>query len=195
MGKTIFVDDFLNYILNIKPLKKMKDGCITLVWDISDKNGYVYLATHDSMTGLYNRWFFETEFERFKNGREFPVSLIFLDIDKLKAINDKYGHTVGDTIIIKTAEILKKSIRKNDIAARVGGDEFVILVPETDDKVASRIIGKIQKELETHNKKSKRLIKVSMGYGVAGDKKEMELVLKEADQNMYKQKKKNIVHI
>lgn len=195
-GKTIIVDDFLDYSLNIKPLNKMRGGCIILTRDTSDKRGYVYLATHDSMTGLYNRNFFETEFERFKNGRDFPISIIYIDIDKLKVINDKYGHAIGDTAIIKTAEIIKGSIRKYDVAARVGGDEFVILVPEAENEVAVRIIGKIQKKLETHNIKSERPIKVSMGYGIAKNKREAELVLTEADQNMYKQKKKkHSIHI
>lgn len=189
-GKTILVEDSLYYQLNIKPLKKMEEGCVILAQDTSNKKGYVYLATHDSITGLYNRGFFETEFERFKNGRDFPISIIYLDINKLKIINDKYGHNIGDNIIIKTGEIIKDSVRKYDIAARVGGDEFVILVPKADVKITERIIDRIHKKIEIYNKKAKMPMKVSVGYGVAQSRKNMERKLTEADQKMYRQKKK-----
>ncbi|MBU0534847.1 MAG: GGDEF domain-containing protein [Patescibacteria group bacterium] len=190
-GKTTFIDDYLYYNLNIKPLNKMEQGCIILARDTSDKSGYAYRATHDSMTGLYNRGFLETEFERFKNGRDSPVSVIFLDIDKLKTINDTHGHVAGDKVIKNTGEIIKKSIRKSDVAARMGGDEFVILIPKADNKIALRIMDTINNKVLRQNKKSKIPLSVSMGYTTANDKNGMRFMLSTADRNMYKNKNNN----
>lgn len=188
-GRTVFHEESLYYQLCIKPIKKMGEGCVILAQDTSNKNGIMYMAMHDSMTGLYNRQFFEAEFERLKYSRDFPIALIYLDLDNLKQTNDLHGHETGDALIDNTAEIIQKSIRRYDVAARIGGDEFVILVPKADTEVVHKIIGRFNKNTDDFNKKAKIKIKVSVGTAIASNKRQMIVKLHEADQKMYMQKR------
>ena len=91
-----------------------------------------HLSTHDSLTGVNNRAYFENELRRLRLGRRYPVSLIVLDVDGLKAINDRHGHPVGDEILRQTAQILQRACRSDDVVARIGGDEFCILLMHAD---------------------------------------------------------------
>jgi diguanylate cyclase (GGDEF)-like protein len=96
-------------------------------------------ANRDPLTGLYNRRFLELSlsqeiYEAEQRGGE--VSIIFCDIDHFKKINDQYGHLVGDTVLQSIANILQSTIREDDIACRIGGDEFIVVLPRTDIHVA-----------------------------------------------------------
>jgi len=110
-------------------------------------------ATHDEKTGLYNNKFFETildmEIEKAKRGKQ-NLSLIMIDIDFFKKINDTYGHIKADEILLALAEVLKKSARKSDVVARFGGEEFFLLLPETNllqaKRFASRLKSAIKKD-------------------------------------------------
>ncbi len=110
------------------------------------------LASRDSLTGLYNRRFF---FEAVDNNvipgaiREGkPVSAFIIDIDKFKSINDTYGHDVGDLVIKRLADIISSSVRKGDIAARLGGEEFAVVLPETNIHSAIDVATRIKREAE-----------------------------------------------
>src|SRR5665647_1482673 len=92
----------------------------------------LYLSYHDQLTGLYNRRFYEEELVRLDTQRNLPLTLIMGDINGLKAVNDSLGHIVGDELIKKVAELIKKGCRADEIIARIGGDEFVVLLPKTD---------------------------------------------------------------
>ena len=85
------------------------------------ENKLQYFSTHDSLTKIYNRSFFEEELNRLEHSRQFPISIIMLDVDGLKIINDNQGHAVGDEILFRLAKILVKSFRSEDIVARIGG--------------------------------------------------------------------------
>ena len=148
-----------------------------------------YKSFHDSLTDLYNRRFFEEEMQRIDTERQLPLSIIMTDLNGLKIINDSYGHEKGDEILIKTAEILKEVFRKEDIIARQGGDEFAILLPETNNKQVNEIVKRIKNQVEIVNKKED--IPVSMAVGSATKEdvgQDIKEVLRKADDNMYQNK-------
>ncbi|MFW6281817.1 MAG: sensor domain-containing diguanylate cyclase, partial [bacterium] len=127
-----------------------------------------YLSYHDQLTGLYNRRYFENKIEEFnKRGKNHkPISIIIIDIDELKTINDSFGHKEGDKYIKMSSDIINKSTREDDIIARIGGDEFAILLPDTDEDTAERIIKRIQKNVKEKNedKQLKKDLSVSAGF-------------------------------
>ncbi len=148
-----------------------------------------YLSFHDQMTGLYNRRYFESEMERLDNSRLLPISIIMSDIDGLKKVNDQYGHAKGDEYIKVVAEEIKKAVRSEDILARVGGDEFAILLPKTAQGEVEKIEQRIQRNVEKLNDNYDYPISISTGFAVK-EKKDTELedVFKSADYLMYKMK-------
>ncbi len=145
---------------------------------------------HDTLTGLYNRAFFEKEMHRLQDGRYCPVGILICDIDGLKLVNDTFGHSKGDQIIKETAELLRDYFRKSDILARVGGDEFAVLLPKVTENDMKEICQRIKHRLEENMSKAPELpLTVSMGYAVSySTPVDMETLFKEADGNMYKEK-------
>jgi diguanylate cyclase (GGDEF)-like protein len=110
------------------------------------------LATVDGMTGLFNRRHFlslaEIEWSRYqRHGR--PMSLVLFDIDRFKSINDSFGHHAGDHVITQIADICQQQKRKSDIIARFGGEEFLILLPETTLAAAQRVAERLRRKVET----------------------------------------------
>ncbi len=102
-----------------------------------------YLSCHDSLTGLYNRHFLETEMQRLDTSRQLPIGMILIDINGLKLINDAYGYNEGDKLIKIAAAVLKETCRKEDIITRWGGDEFIVLLPQTPPETAKAISERI----------------------------------------------------
>ncbi len=145
-----------------------------------------YLSFHDPLTGVYNRRYFENEIERLNNSRKLPVSIIMADVDDLKKINDTYGHKIGDEHLVEAAEIINNIIRNEDIVARIGGDEFAIILPETDEKTAAKVCERISEEC----KKYKSNLDISLGFATKTKKeKDLEHTLTQADKHMYSAKK------
>jgi len=170
-------------------------GGFAIYTDITDRKRYEselqYLSLHDQLTGLYNRTYFEDELQRLENSREHPVTIISVDLDGLKLINDTVGHEQGDKLLIKCANILQKALRKSDILARVGGDEFVAILPRTDHRSGEEIASRIQTLVEKANlKEQERLpLSISLGYATAVKPgKSLQKVFKEADDLMYRAK-------
>jgi diguanylate cyclase (GGDEF)-like protein/PAS domain S-box-containing protein len=147
-----------------------------------------YLSYHDNLTDLYNRAFMEEEMKRLDDSRQLPISIIMIDVNGLKLFNDTYGHQRGDQLLIKTAEILKNSTRSEDIVARWAGDEFVILLPETDKKEMKNIISRIEKNcIQTEDEET--VISLAVGAAVKENCEEnMFNIFDQADKKMYKQK-------
>ncbi|MFN2341641.1 MAG: diguanylate cyclase [Halanaerobium sp.] len=110
-----------------------------------------YLSNHDELTGLYNRRYFNEELKKLYGSRKYPISIIVGDLNELKHINDNYGHSMGDKYIRLTAEAIKDSLRAEDIVARVGGDEFAVILPDTDYNTASLVVERILANIEQKN--------------------------------------------
>ena len=148
----------------------------------------IKLTYNDSLTGLYNRRFFENELMRLDTNRQLPISIIIADINGLKIINDSLGHEKGDQLLIKSANILKSIIRQEDILARQGGDEFAILLPQTDSKVAEIIIKRI-KECEKKTETDELTVSIALGTSTKTViDQDIHEVLKVADNHMYQNK-------
>jgi PAS domain S-box/PAS domain S-box/diguanylate cyclase (GGDEF) domain len=147
-----------------------------------------YLSFHDGLTGLYNRAYFEEELKRLDIPRQLPLSFIVGDLNSLKLLNDSYGHRFGDTMIVRAAKIIKKYCREEDVIARWGGDEFVILLPRADGDVAESIVERIRKACENYTYKK---IPLSIALGNAAKVSQDEsisTVIRKAEDNMYKRK-------
>jgi diguanylate cyclase (GGDEF)-like protein len=147
-----------------------------------------YQSFHDGLTGLYNRVYLEKEIERLDTERQLPIGIIMADLNGLKLINDTFGHEVGDEMLRQSAEILKKSCRREDIIARWGGDEFVIFLPQTTKEDSKAILQRIvEKCTETYVKDIS--LSLSVGSAIKNNSNEnMVDILKEAEENMYRHK-------
>ncbi len=148
----------------------------------------LYLNNHDHLTGLYNRMFYEKELMRLDTKQNLPLSIIMCDINGLKLINDSFGHDSGDELLKKAAEMIKKACREGDIIARIGGDEFALLLPETGDEETAQIANRI-KELSSKENVANIELSVSYGYDTKKtDKQKMSEVLANAENHMYRHK-------
>jgi diguanylate cyclase (GGDEF)-like protein/PAS domain S-box-containing protein len=147
-----------------------------------------YLSYHDQLTGLYNRRFFEEELLRLDVKSNLPLTVIMGDVNGLKLVNDSFGHSVGDELLKKVAEVISAGCRSDDVVARLGGDEFVILLPKTDYDEAKELVNRI-KEKALKEKVESVEISISFGYGTKRLYKEkIEEIMKKADDNMYEKK-------
>lgn len=142
-------------------------------------------STHDQLTGLFNRYHLEAELGRFQGGRSFPFGIVVADMDDLKYVNDRYGHSAGDILLRKIARILQETFRKDDIIARSGGDEFVILLPSTPVLMVEKVVARLRNNLKSQEN---LLMKLSVGFAVGIEGCNLTDVLKEADDEMYKDK-------
>ena len=169
-----------------------KNQFAVLVSDITERTfrekEINYLNYHDQLTGLYNRRFYEEELERLDTARNLPLTIAMGDLNGLKLVNDSFGHRIGDELLKKVAEIIKRGCRADDIIARVGGDEFVIILPNTDSSEAEKVIARINK-FAIGEKVNKIKVSISFGYETKTDKKQkIEDIFKGAEDHMYRHK-------
>jgi diguanylate cyclase (GGDEF)-like protein/PAS domain S-box-containing protein len=149
-----------------------------------------HLNIHDALTGLYSRGFFIEEMERLERGREFPVSIVMVDVDHLKETNDQQGHTAGDALLKRVAHVLAAAFRADDVVARIGGDEFAVLLPATDATAVKVSLQRVRQVIqESNTAHTETPIHLSIGVSTAENPTPLSVVLKEADANMYREKR------
>lgn len=183
------------YITTIKPVFGEQGKVVSVICiskDITERKQIEQelrqLSTHDTLTGLYNRNFFEVELARIQLSRLYPISIVIADMDNLKMINDRYGHGAGDLLIRKVADALRHSFRAEDIIARIGGDEFAVLLTETDEAVAQSVIQRLQATLENERDP---LLQLSLGQATGDEGSYLPDIMRLADDRMYQNKRSN----
>lgn len=147
-----------------------------------------YLSYRDQLTGLYNRRFFEEELKRLDTPRNLPLSIAMVDVNGLKLANDAFGHESGDEMLIKIAEVMKRLCRADDIISRIGGDEFIVLLPKTDASETKKIAERISEGVKNETTAAIPL-SVSCGFSVkVSADKDISAVIKKAEERMYVEK-------
>jgi len=173
-------------------IPQVGEGILSMQIDVSklkeNEEKLKYMSYHDKLTGVYNRHFFEEELKRLDTSRQLPISLIVLDANGLKKINDTYGHSVGDELLIKITKIVNSVIREEDILARLGGDEFAIVLPQTDSYAAEQIADRIKAE---SSREKIRDFNISLAVGTAvktRSEEDIYDIYNKADNKMYEDK-------
>jgi diguanylate cyclase (GGDEF)-like protein len=149
------------------------------------------LATTDHLTGLFNRrtlfWSLQREVDRAK-GHARPLSVIMLDMDDLKAINDRHGHPAGDQALVQVSHAIRSETRRLDIASRLGGDEFLVVLPETDADQAKTVAGRVLRRIVSSRVNGKPL-SVSIGIAqLCEAHSDMDALMRAADRALYQAK-------
>jgi diguanylate cyclase (GGDEF)-like protein/PAS domain S-box-containing protein len=170
-------------------------GAVITFIDVSERKQkeaeIQYLNCYDTLTGLHNRRCFEENRAKIDTPDNLPLSVIFADINGLKMTNDIFGHSAGDELIKKSSEILQQVCRQNDIVARVGGDEFIMLLANTTGENAEMILSRIQSEFATARVQA---IKCSISLGLDtkhSPNQSLDEIMANAENAMYKDKTMN----
>lgn len=176
----------------IKDVEGNINGVVVVFRDFTEEkerqNRIEHLSYHDQLTGLYNRRFYEEEVKRLDTARNLPITIIMADVNGLKLINDAFGHYHGDELLKKAAAAIQGACRTEDIVVRWGGDEFVVILPQTEKEDAEKIVKRIK---ELYFNQYVNDIQVSIAFGWDTKRKPEEDILKvigNAENSMYKHK-------
>lgn len=167
-------------------------GVVLVFRDVEEEKQRVeeieYLSYHDQLTGLYNRRFSEEQLREWDNARNLPLSIVMADLNNLKLVNDTFGHAVGDQFLKKAAQIFKAVCRSNDMVARWGGDEFILLLPQTTAEETGLVVNRIERALQ---QETIQAISISMALGWCTKQKvdqDIHAVFRDAENHMYRAK-------
>jgi len=185
----------MNVNVNDTPSNKNsgKGGDVVIVYrnysELKHKDRLIkYLGFHDHLTGLYNRRFYQEEMKRLDKERNIPISIVMADINGLKLVNDAYGYKAGDELIRKIAGIISRECRADDIIARIGGDEFAIILPGTNPDQARRFAARIS-EAMAYEKPDKLIPSLAIGFAVKQDVSDnIDDIFRNAEDDMNRQK-------
>ncbi len=183
MAASIFYDDYGSNV-----------GAIQSIRDITERKETEEqlrrLSLYDTLTGLYNRTYFEQEMKRLEDGRHAPVGIIVCDVDGLKLVNDTLGHDSGDMLLKVAADTIKSCFRESDVVARIGGDEFAALLPCSDSQVVENAANRIRAAIKGYNAEDQSFgLNLSVGLSVSSDAEvNMSELFKDADNAMYREK-------
>ncbi len=151
-----------------------------------------YLGKHDVLTQLRNRAFYTEELNRLSRKGPWPLSVLAIDVNGLKQVNDEQGHAAGDALLRRVGEVLTKTVDAPNVAARIGGDEFVILLPGTEERGAQNLRDRMLSILELNNQfyagQTGQLLSVAVGIATCAAGDQIEAALGRADQAMYVEK-------
>jgi diguanylate cyclase (GGDEF)-like protein/PAS domain S-box-containing protein len=147
-------------------------GIVGVTRDISARHAVQekldYLSMHDPLTGLFNRAYFVEELKRLEFSRMYPITVLLADLEGLKAINFQYGLAAGDEMIKQTAALLHKAFRSEDLVARIGGDEFIAIMPRCNTRVAGRALQRVVNLVEAFNEEqASPSLRLSLGIATA----------------------------
>lgn len=185
---------FLSCISTSHSFQKNLNGNLELAYDLEQSIRQAeVMARTDVLTGLKNRRAFFDEAPALMDNcikKELPTSVVMFDIDHFKSINDQFGHAGGDVALQHVAKLLESSLRRSDICCRFGGEEFTLLLPNTDLDEAKQTAEKLRSLIEnTPVTFSRELIPLTASFGVAEDGQDLDAILNHADQAMYKAKR------
>ena len=188
-GTEIPIEDSVAPILDAEG---NSNGVVLVFRDCGDKKRareeILYLSYHDQLTGLYNRRFFEEACHRLASSKYLPLSIAMFDVNGLKLTNDAFGHQVGDRLLKNVSNIIQTFCREEDIISRIGGDEFVLLLPRTTEEESEGIIHRIYKKFE-QSKQEEVILSVSVGWATKTTKEQDILeVYARAEKMMYSRK-------
>ena len=187
------IEKFKNIILIFSILTISVIFLIIIIVYFLVRTGLEKSTITDPLTKLYNRLFFNTQILYLKNRyyrTKQPFSAMLFDIDNFKKINDTYGHHIGDEVLKNIAKIIKNSIRKTDIACRYGGEEFIILFPDTNKQKALEISERIRKEIEKNVIYDDKPVTISAGVGEFNDSyKTIHHFIHDIDEALYTAKR------
>ncbi len=159
---------------------------------ILEKNEYEYFASYDHLTKIFNRQKFDELFlKELENKKRYgdALSIILIDLDHFKLVNDNYGHFTGDLVLISVVELIRKKLRLNDIFARWGGEEFIILLPRTDIKGASIKAEEIRYDIEKYKDLELPSVTISAGVIEVNIEDDVDSCFKRVDEALYLAKK------
>jgi diguanylate cyclase (GGDEF)-like protein/PAS domain S-box-containing protein len=164
-----------------------------VIMDITAQKGaqdkLLFISTRDGLTSLYNRAYFEAELDRYEKAGDGPVGIIVGDINGLKLINDAMGHHVGDTMLIAAAKIIQQAFRREDIVARIGGDEYAVLMPNATGRAVEAACRRVHSGIAAYNQTQPGVhLSLSVGHAIGRRGESIRGLLREADNNMYREK-------
>ena len=191
-GIELFIED------SAAPIKDSRGnvtGMILVFRDSTEKierlKQVEYLSLHDHMTSLYNRKYMQDSIKRLDTKRNLPFSVIYMDVNGLKLVNDSLGHDMGDKLIVSVANALKGMLRSDDIVGRIGGDEFLVLLPKTDIESTERVAERIERAV-SETKIGALVPSIALGCAVKTEEDQSVYdTLKRAEASMYKGKLKS----
>lgn len=188
-GNKLYIED------SAAPIRDSQGNILGMILVFRDRTEKIerqkeieYLSLHDHLTGLYNRRYMHDSIKRLDTKRNLPFSVIYMDVNGLKLVNDTLGHEMGDRLLKKIAETLTCILRSDDIIGRLGGDEFLVLLPKTNKIQTETVVERISASLK-NTELDPVIISLAIGHSVKTKlDQDMEDILKRAESRMYHDK-------
>ncbi len=193
--KTIEIETSQNkfYEERYTPILKQNQviGVTVISYEVTERKNYensiLYLSYYDHLTGLGNRRLYQEKLAQLEINKDFPLSIVMADINGLKLMNDAFSHDAGDELLVKASQVMTKHFNTYGEVYRIGGDEFVILLPNSSDQFTNQLINELNSDLSQTAVKGVS-ISVSFGYSTAYHLDEVKQVARKAEENMYAHK-------